>query len=82
MLSEQIRYASQPAPVTLVSDGYTDVRLQYNGDLGRFSSKQLRLRPGSYLVQGGRDGYRDIRFVLNVVPGPQQIEVICVERIH
>ena len=82
LLGEQIRYASQPASVTLVSDGYTDIRLQYHGDLGRFSSQKLFLRPGSYFVHGGRDGYRDIRFVLDVVPGTQQIEVICVERIN
>lgn len=81
-LDQQIRYASEPASVTLLSDGLTDVRLQYKGDLGKFTSRTLKLRPGDYLVRGGRDGYRDVRFVAQVVAGRQQIEVICVEPIE
>lgn len=81
-LEEQIRYASTPVSVTLLSDGLTDVRLQYKGDLGRFTSRTLELRPGNYLVHGGRDGYRDVRFIAQVAPGNRHIEVVCAEPIE
>ena len=80
-LAEQINIASQPAQLLLLSDSETDVRLQYHGDLGRFKQKTLTLRPGRYLIQGGRDGYREVRFEVDVVPGAQSVEVICAEPI-
>ncbi len=80
-LAKQINIASQSAQVHLLSDSETDVRLQYYGDLGRFKQRTLALRPGRYLVQGGRDGYRELRFEINVVPGKQSVEVICSEPI-
>lgn len=80
-LARQINIASQSAQVLLLSDSETDVRLQYHGDLGRFKQRTLALRPGRYLVQGGRDGYRELRFEIDVVPGEQRVEVICSEPI-
>ena len=80
-LAGQIDFASQSAQVHLLSDAETDVRLQYHGDLGRFEQRTLALRPGRYLVQGGRDGYRELRFEIDVLPGEQSVEVICSERI-
>ena len=81
-LAAQIDYASQPAELTLVSDSNTDVRLQYHGDLGRFTTYRVETRPGRYLIRGGRDGFREVRFEVNLAPGPQRVEVICVEPIN
>ena len=81
-LAGQISVASQPAQLLLISDSETDVRLQYHGNLGRFNQKTLNVRPGRYLVQGGRDGYREVRFEFDVVPGAQSIEIICSESIN
>ena len=80
-LAEQIIIASQLAQLVLLSDSETDVRLQYRGDLGRFQEKILNLRPGRYLIQGGRDGYREVRMELDVAPGMQRFEIVCTERI-
>lgn len=81
-LAAQISVASQPAQLLLISDAQTDVRLQYHGDIGRFKQKTLTVRPGRYLIQGGRDGYREVRFEVDVVPGAQSVEVICSEAIY
>ncbi len=81
-LAEFIDIASGEARVTLLSDDKTDVRLQYHGDLGRFRQREMILRPGRYLIQGGRDGYRDVRFEVDVAPGEQRIEVLCEEPVR
>ena len=81
-LAEQIDYASRPTQLTLVSDGKTDVRIQYHGELGRFTTRALSTRPGRYLIRGGRDGFREVRFEVTLAPGPQRLEVICSEPIN
>jgi hypothetical protein len=47
--------------------------------LGRFSVKELDLRPGTYTVVGARDGYQDVRQKIVIKPGqkPVQISIIC-----
>ncbi len=81
-LAAQVERASLPVQLTLVSDANTDVRLQYHGDLGRFSTKRIETRPGRYLVRGGRDGFREVRFEVDLAPGPQRLEIICTEPIN
>ena len=81
-LANQIDNASIPAVLTLISDAETDVRLQFHGYLGRFKTRTLQTRPGRYLVRGGRDGFREVRFEVTLKPGPQSIQIICSEPIH
>jgi hypothetical protein len=41
------------------------------------------LKPGTYIVTGSRDGYRDVRREISVTPGQTVInlEIHCEERI-
>ncbi len=71
-LRKLVATARTPLPVTLVSDGLTNVVIYYVGRLGKFTSRQLELRPGTYTVVGSRDGYRDVRRTLTVRPGQDQ----------
>ena len=69
----------QPVAVTLRSDDATDVLLSQIGPLGRFSEKQLRLRPGAYTLIGSRDGCRDRREEIRVRAGMAPIDIRCQE---
>ena len=43
------------------SDNLTSVVIYKVGPLGAFTSRTVELRPGTYVVVGTRDGYRDVR---------------------
>ncbi|MGS2724356.1 hypothetical protein ACVBEJ_11500 [Porticoccus sp. GXU_MW_L64] len=53
--------AATPWPVEIQSDNATLVTLFRVGELGKFNSKQIKLKPGRYVATGSRKGYRDIR---------------------
>jgi hypothetical protein len=55
--------------IVIESDTFTDVAVYKVGKLGRFESRQLSLRPGTYTVVGTRDGYQDIREKITVKAG-------------
>jgi hypothetical protein len=52
--------------IIIESDTFTDVAVYKVGKLGRFESRELSLRPGTYTVVGTRDGYQDIRKKITV----------------
>ena len=77
---EQLLTAAQtPINVTIESDNFTDVAIYKVGKLGRFSVRQMNLRPGTYIVVGARDGYMDVRQKIVLKPGQEslRIRVIC-----
>jgi tetratricopeptide (TPR) repeat protein len=74
-LDELVVIARTPIPVIIESDNLTDVAVYRVGKLGRFTVRELRLRPGTYTVVGARDGYRDERRELVVAPGPEPIRI-------
>ena len=79
---EALAYASTPVPVTIQSDGLTDITLLRVKRLGTPSSQLLQLRPGRYTAVGMRNGYRDVRVQFEVRPDQANaIEVRCVETI-
>lgn len=82
-LERQMTLARTPVPVVLQSDNQTEVSLQRVDRLGRFDSRELMLRPGTYTLVGTRDGYRDVRRQFTVVAGeaPPPVVVRCEERI-
>ena len=82
-LASLIASAKVPVPVVLVSDGLTEVMLYQVGDLGRFSERELPLRPGRYVAAGKRLGYRDVRREFSVTPGQSFARIIvrCEEKI-
>jgi tetratricopeptide (TPR) repeat protein len=80
-LERLVQEARTPVDVRLVSDGLTDVSVLRVGTLGTFRDKKVALRPGSYVVLGKRQGYRDSRQTLVVTPSrvPPPLEVRCRE---
>ena len=69
--------------VALTSDNVTDVQVYRVGKLGLFESRELELMPGRYTVVGTREGYRDVRKEINLVPGaaPPVVTIRCEEPI-
>jgi 2-keto-4-pentenoate hydratase/2-oxohepta-3-ene-1,7-dioic acid hydratase in catechol pathway len=63
----------------LESDNFTEVAVYKVGKLGRFASRELNLRPGTYIVVGTRDGFQDVRKKIIIKPGqgPMHIAVKC-----
>ena len=89
-LTEQVRIleiavqlASTPIPVVFESDTVTEVVIRGMGTLGNFARRDVPLKPGRYVVVGRRDGYRDTRSEISIIPGKQQpvVEVRCTEKI-
>ncbi len=82
-LSRLLKRAATPLEVEFVSDNLTEVSVFRVGRLGRFSSQQLKLRPGNYVAVGNRPGYRDVRIEFRVAPelDMQPVVVRCEEPI-
>ena len=78
-----LEVAATPVEVTLRSDGETAVTVYKVARLGRFTEKQLRLRPGSYTAVGSRRGYRDVRREFTVTPAglAAPVSIACSEPI-
>lgn len=82
-LKRQLNLARKPLSVTFQSDNLTDITLYKTGDLGHFTSRQVALIPGHYIVVGRRDGYQDVRveFTLNPDKPIKPIIVQCKDKI-
>jgi tetratricopeptide (TPR) repeat protein len=82
-LSRLLKRAVTPVPVALVSDNLTQVSIYRIGDLGSFTSRELTLRPGTYVAVGIRPGFRDVRLEFRVAPeiDMQPVVVRCEEQI-
>jgi len=78
-----VRLASTPIPVVFESDTVTEVVIRGMGTLGNFSRRDVPLKPGRYIVVGRRDGYRDTRSEISIIPGRKQpvVDVRCTEKI-
>jgi serine/threonine protein kinase len=70
-------------PVQISSDNSTQVFVGTVGELGVFTRRDLQLPPGQYTVIGRREGFRDVRRELTIMPGQQQasVSIQCTERI-
>ena len=82
-LSRLLKRAATPLTVRLISDNATDVAIYKVGKLGSFETRELDLRPGTYVAVGSRPGYRDVRLEFRVSPETdlQPIVVRCEEAI-
>ena len=67
-LSRLLKRAVTPVQVALVSDNLTSVSVYKVGNLGNFTSRELALRPGTYVAVGVRPGFRDVRLEFRVAP--------------
>jgi hypothetical protein len=75
-LTRLIRDAQTPVKVIIESDALTDIVVYKVGKLGRFPVQELNLRPGTYVVVGAREGYRDVRRTIVVKPGQEPLRII------
>ncbi|MCZ6560257.1 MAG: hypothetical protein O6931_05160, partial [Gammaproteobacteria bacterium] len=82
-LQLQLKVARIPVRIDLVSDRLTEVFINRIGRIGTFSDHSMRLVPGNYTLIGTRDGYRDVRRKLVVMPGvsPEPVLIRCEEKI-
>ena len=82
-LEKLITLAQTPVPITIASDSMTDVAIYKVGKFGRFTIRELTLRPGTYTIVGARDGFKDVRQKLAVKAGqgPIHITITCSEKI-
>jgi serine/threonine protein kinase/Tfp pilus assembly protein PilF len=82
-LEISVNLASTPIYVVFESDSVTEVAIRGVGTLGSFARRDVPLKPGRYVVVGRRNGYRDTRSEISVIPGRQQpvVEVRCTEKI-
>ncbi|MEH6592353.1 MAG: hypothetical protein V7746_18960 [Halioglobus sp.] len=82
-LQSLLKLANTPLPVTLSSDGETEVIVYKVSRLGMFQQQQLSLRPGTYTAVGTRNGYRDVRvtFTLSHSEPVSPVIIRCTEQI-
>ena len=74
-LERLVKIAQIPISVTIESDNNTDVAVYKVGKLGKFSKRELKLRPGTYTVVGARNGYQDVRQKIVLKPGQASLRV-------
>jgi tetratricopeptide (TPR) repeat protein len=74
-LVRMVNAAQTTVGIIIESDTFTDVAVYKVGKLGRFESRQLNLRPGTYTVVGTRDGYQDVRREIVIKPGQRSMRV-------
>jgi tetratricopeptide (TPR) repeat protein len=82
-LKDLVRLARTPVQVIIESDSLTEIIIYKVGDLGRFSTREVNLRPGTYTVVGARDGFKDVRqkFMVKAGQGPLRVIVKCSDKI-
>lgn len=77
-LERMVVAARKPVRLTITSDNQTQVDVYRIGRLGRFSQKELDLKPGVYTVVGYRDGYQDVRQQVVIDPGQENLRVTII----
>jgi serine/threonine protein kinase len=82
-LEQLVAAAETPVRVAIASDNRTEVTIYRVGKLGAFERKDMDLLPGRYTVVGTRNGFRDVRRELTIVPGrePPALVIRCEEQI-
>lgn len=78
-LKTLVDVARIPVKVIIESDKLTEIAVYKVGKLGKFTIRELSLRPGTYTVVGSRDGYQDVRLEITIKPGQKslRVSVIC-----
>lgn len=77
-VEQKVVAARRPVRLTITSDNQTQVDVYRIGRLGRFSRKELDLKPGVYTVVGYRDGYQDVRQQVVIDPGQENLRVTII----
>ena len=83
-LEDALRVADIEIAVIVRSDNMTEIIVRGTGRVGLITEKVISLRPGTYLFEGKREGYRSKLVELVVAVGsaaPVEVTVVCDERI-
>ena len=70
-------------PVTVMSDNMTDIRVRGIGNLGVILHKTIQLKPGNYLFEGTRKGFKSklLRVLIPYDQNNYSVSIICDESI-
>ncbi len=68
-LSSLVSLARREVPVTIRSNGETDITVRKHAALGKVTSQVVYLIPGRWTIVGERAGYRDVRENLVIIAG-------------
>jgi autotransporter translocation and assembly factor TamB len=84
ILARLISTARIEIPVTINSDGKTEVTVRRHSALGKVTNKVVYLIPGRYTVVGQRLGYRDVRKDFVALAGKPSpiLEISSTERVR
>ncbi len=83
-LQVEIEKWSSKIPVRILSDGATEVGIRGIGRVGQVIDRTIELKPGQYVFQGSRRGYRTILIdvYVNLEDNmPVEVTIICDEPI-
>lgn len=79
-LSKLLNQYSKPITLVISSDNKTNISLLNVGNLGFFSSKELKLSSGTYTFIGKRKGYVNVRQIIDLTESTN-IKIECNEKI-
>ena len=73
----------QPRPVTITSDNDTYIKVLGVGVVGEIKRKTIQLKPGTYRVEGSREGYRSTIKEIVVSPSDNNpsVHIVCTEKV-
>jgi hypothetical protein len=80
-LERLVDLAQIPVKITIESDNLTEISIYRVGKLGKLTTHELNLRPGTYTVVGARDGYQDIRQELVIKSGQESVSITVACRV-
>ncbi|GFD75695.1 hypothetical protein KUL113_51150 [Tenacibaculum sp. KUL113] len=74
---------NQPRPVTITSDNDTYIKVLGVGVVGEIKRKTIQLKPGTYRVEGSREGYRSTIKEIVVSPSDNNpsVHIACTEKV-
>ncbi|WP_420934075.1 hypothetical protein ACOJR9_17005 [Alteromonas sp. A081] len=72
-----------PRAVTITSDDDTYIKVLGVGIVGEVKTKTIQLKPGTYRIEGSREGYRSVIKNIEVTPSTTDLSVniICTEKV-
>ena len=82
-LSDEIERWNRQIDILIFSDELTSVSVKGVGRVGQVSSYKIRLKPGSYVLEGKREGFKTKLVPITIDPDDTvvEVEVITDERI-
>ena len=72
-----------PRAVTITSDNDTYIKVLGVGIVGEVKTKTIQLKPGTYRLEGSREGYRSVIENIHVTPltTDLSVHIICTEKV-